>query len=385
MSGRALVAGSLGQRPGAGGHAWVFLQYLLGLRRLGWNVLFVDRLEPEMCFDASGNLTTVEGSVNLRYLADVMDEFGLADAFAILHDRDDQSLGRSRAEVLHHARGALLVNVMGFLDDDEILSAAGRRVFLDIDPGFGQMWRELGLADVFGQHDHYVTIGESIGGSDCTIPTCGIDWITTRPPVVLDQWPFQPAPRSSSVTSIASWRGPFGPIDYEGRTYGLRVHEFRKFMELPRRTGQSFELALDIHESDAKDLAALVHNGWGLVDPRRVAGEPASYRDFIQRSRTELMVAKNMYVQTNSGWFSDRSVCYLASGRPVVAQDTGWTENYQSGKGLLSFSTLDEAAAALEDLGADYEVHCRAARLAAEEHFDSDKVLTRLLADIGVG
>ena len=379
---RAVVAGSLAQRAHHGGHAWVFLQYLLGLKRLGWDVLFLDRLEPEMCVDGIGGPTTADDSVNLRYVAAVMGDFGLDDSYAVLCS-ESQAFGRSLADVRRHVQGALLLNVMGFLDDAAIVDAASVRVFLDIDPGFGQMWRVLGLADIFGQHDHFVTIGQNVGRPGCAVPACGIDWITTCPPVVLDEWPAGPPRPQGAVTSVASWRGPFGPVAYEGTTYGLRVHEFRKFMELPRRTGERFQLALDIHEAETDDLAALARNGWELTDPRPAAGDPKSYRRFIGESRAELMVAKNLYVKTGSGWFSDRSACYLASGRPVIAQDTGWTGHHPPGKGLLAFSTVEEAVAAVQDVAADYEAHCRAARLLAEEQFDSDKVLTRLLEEVG--
>ncbi|MEJ7872812.1 MAG: hypothetical protein WKF67_11195, partial [Rubrobacteraceae bacterium] len=224
------------------------LQYLLGFRRLGWDVLFLDRLEPEMCVDAVGQPCQFEKSLNLRYFLEVMEGFGLSDAFALIYDRGERFVGLSREQVLERTRTSVfLVNVMGFLDDEEILSHAPRRVFLDIDPGFGQMWRALGLADPFRGHDDHVTIGENIGLPGCVIPTCGLDWITTPQPVVLDRWRPGAGADSKPFTSVASWRGPYGPLEYRGRTYGLRVHEFRKFAQLPRLSGRSFELALDIH------------------------------------------------------------------------------------------------------------------------------------------
>lgn len=383
-SGTIVVAGSLAQRPGYGGHAWVFLQYLLGFRRLGYDVLFLDWLDEAMCRDSAGRPCRVEDSWNLRYLADVMRQNGLAGAWSVNGNQGRETFGVARAEVLEKAGNAtLLLNVMGFLDDAEILGRVRRRVFLDIDPGFGQMWQELGLATVFGGHDAYVTIGENIGQPDCTIPTCGLSWITSPPPVVLDQWPVVAVADDAPITSIASWRGPFGPVEFRGQTYGLRVHEFRKFLTLPRSTGLRFDLPLDIDAADAGDLARLRANGWNLLDPRAVAASPADYRDFIQRSRAELMVAKNMYVQSCGGWFSDRSVCYLASGRPVLAQDTGFAQRYPTGEGLLAFTTLDDAHAGAEEIARDYARHSRAARAVTEEYFDSDKVLARLLEKVG--
>ena len=384
MRPRIAVAGSVAQRAGHGGHAWVFLQYLLGFRRLGYDVLFVDRLEPEMCVDESGDQCALEDSVNLRYLLNVLRTFGLEDSYSLLYDRGESAIGMPRTGVVDWVKqSALLLNVMGFLDDEEILGQASRRALLDIDPGFGQMWQASGLHELFRGHEHYVTIGENIGRPDCTIPTCGIDWVSTPQPVVLDEWPGMPT-GGSNFTSVASWRGPFGPLEYQGSTYGLRVHEFRKFLDLPGRTGRMFEMALDMHEADQPDREALQRAGWHLADPSAVAATPAAYRRFIQGSKAEFMVAKNMYVQARSGWVSDRSICYLASGKPVLAQDCGIGHRYPTGEGLLTYTTPEEAAAGVEEICGDYHRHARAARDIAEAYFDSDKVLSRLLGELSV-
>jgi hypothetical protein len=384
-AGTLVLAGSLAQKPKHGGHTWVLLQYLLGFKRLGWSVMFLDRLEPEMCVDAAGRPSTLEQSLNLRYCVEVMERFGLGDEFAVIYDQGRQFIGLSRQQVLARARTSdFLLNVMGFLTDDEILGHAPKRAFLDIDPGFGQMWRDLELADLFRGHDAYVTIGENIGRTDCTIPTCGLEWITTPQPVVLDHWRPEERANDKWFTSIASWRGPYSSLEYQGKTYGLRVHEFRKFARLPRLTGRSFQLALDIHPAEVKDRTLLESNGWSLVDPNVAAGDPWTYRAYIQGSKAEFMVAKNMYVQANSGWFSDRSICYLASSKPVLAQDTGLKGLYPTGEGLITFTTLEEALSGVEELSADYARHAHAARALAEEYFDSDKVLSRLLSKLGV-
>ncbi|HEY6150153.1 MAG TPA: hypothetical protein VIW19_06505 [Gaiellaceae bacterium] len=376
--GTLVLAGAIAQRPAHPGHAWVFLQYLLGFRRLGWQVLFVDWLDETICSGPVGQ------SRHANYLRALMERFGLDDSFSLLDRGNGQALaGLPRHELLRQAQNsALLLNVMGYLDDAEILASVPRRVFLDIDPGFPQMWRELGLADPFSGHDDFVTIGERIGREDCTIPTAGLDWITTRPPIVLERWPRREDP-GSAFTSVASWRGPFGPVEYAGKSYGLRVHEFRKFLELPRRSDRPFELALDIHPDDERDRALLEQNGWVLVKPVEAAGDPDRYQAYIASSLGELMVAKGIYVETRSGWFSDRSACYLASGRPVLAQDTGLEGLYPLGEGLLPFRTIDDALAAVEVVCGDYARHAAAARAIAEEHFDSDIVLTELLASLG--
>lgn len=386
MSARKIViAGSVAQRPREGGHTWVFLQYLLGFKRLGWDVLFIDWLDPSMCSDAARQPCAIDDSFNLTRFLEVMERFGLNGSFSLICRGESRRIGRSREEVLEFTRNAAcLINIMGFLNDEEILASARRRVFLDIDPGFPQMWKELGLSDLFRGHDDFVTIGENIGRADCLIPTCGIQWHTTPQPIVLEQWPAHAEWTGEWFTAIATWRGAYGPVEYGGKTYGLRVHEFRKFFELPKRSGLGFELALDIHADEGADLERLRDQGWLLVDPKLTVSGPWAYRAYVQSSMAELMVAKNMYVQTKGGWFSDRSTCYLACGRPVLAQDTGFSRNYPTGAGLVTFTTLDEAVAGAREIAANYGEHCLRARQIAEEFFDSDKVLTRLLRKLGI-
>jgi hypothetical protein len=368
------IAGCVAQKPAHGGHTWQFLQYLLGFRSLGWDVLLLDAMEPE-CGDPH------EGA---RFLERTMARAGLDGCWALSDGRGGW-LGMDRDDVIEAVRRSeLLVNVMGFLSDEAVLDAARLRVFLDTDPGFAQMWSALGLHDAFAGHDAHVTIGERIGRPDCTIPTCGIDWITTPQPVALEAWPVAP-PAAARFTSVASWRGAYGSVEYDGVTYGLRVHEFRRFAELPACTGVPFELALDIHPDEKPDLRLLDENGWARVDPREVVGDPWAYRSYVQGSGAEFAVAKGMYVQSRSGWFSERSMCYLASGKPVVTQDTGFSESVETGAGLLAFDTLEDAAAAVQEVAADPQWHARAARAVAERHYAAGVVLPRLLDRLDVG
>ena len=355
-----IVAGAVAQRPRPG-HAWVFLQWLLGLRRLGCDVAFVDRLPGDAA-----------------WLGRAMDRFGVPHA--LLDEGGRAVAGLSDDELRGRVRGSTLLNVTGYLRDERLLDLAARRVYVDLDPGFPQMWRELGLADVLAGHDRFVTVGRNVGRSRCGVPTCGLDWIGTAPPVVLEEWPV--AGRGSRFTTIASWRGAFAPVEYRGGMFGLRVHEFRKFAELPRLAGGDFELALDIDPAETRDLELLRSNGWLVVDPARVAPDLDGYRAYVRGSAAELMVAKSMYVQTRSGWFSDRSACYLAAGKPVLAQDTGLRDHYPTGEGLVVFSTLDEAVAGVETIRADYARHSRAARELAEAAFHSDRVLGSLLEEL---
>jgi hypothetical protein len=370
------VAGSLAQQPGRGGHAWVFLQYLLGFRRLGYEVLFLDRLAAEMRPPAEA----FPPAEPVEWLQETMAAHGLGEDYCLLLEGEGapESVGLSRAEALERVRrSTALIDVMGFLGDEELLAAAPRRVFLDIDPGFPQIWQELGLHRSCGDHDAYATVGLRVGREGSRVPTCGVEWVPTPPPVVLDEWP-QSAP-GEAWTSIATWRGPFGPVEFEGETFGLRAHQMRRFAELPAAVGAPLELALDIDPADAADSELLREGGWRLASPAAAAGSPEAYRGYLQGSRGEVGVAKDIYVRSRGGWLSDRSVAYLASGKPVLAQATGFELEVETGAGLLAFASPEEAAAALAEVEADYGRHSGAARELAAERFGSDRVLSELL------
>ena len=245
-------------------------------------MLFLDRLDEGMCHDSTGRPCAPADSVELAYLARVMESHGLASSWAVVLQGRRETAGMRRRDVEAFVRSAAtFLNVNGFLDDEEILARARQRVWVDIDPGFLQMWRALGLFDAFQGHDAFVTVGTNVGKADCLVPTCGLPWITSLPPVALDHWPTVP-PKGSDFTSLCAWRGPFGPVEYQGRTFGLRVHEFRRFIELPFRSGARFRLALDIDESDEADRRALRSRGWTLQDPVAAASEPDGYQSFIR-------------------------------------------------------------------------------------------------------
>jgi len=368
-----VIGAALAHRMGYGGHAWALLQYILGFRELGFEVTVVDRLEPDMLGAASEEAA-------LAYLRGLLGEDGIS--YCVL-DGEGRSLdGLSCEEALAKTRDArFLFNVMGFVRDSELLAAARRRVFLDIDPGFGQVWRELGLTDVFDGHDAFVTVGRNIGRDCCRVPTCGLRWLTIPHPVVLDRCPVVEG--GDGFTSVGSWRGPYDRIEYESRDLGLRVHEFRKFAGLPLRVDAPFRVAFEIDPSDESDLAQLEGGGWQLLDPREVAFDPPAYLRFVQSSLAEFTVAKGIYVELRSGWLGDRTACYLASGKPALVQDTGLAALYPLGEGLMSFSTLDEAAAGAEAILSDYRAHAAAARRLAETEFDARIVLSQLLEELG--
>jgi hypothetical protein len=369
MTGAVVVAGAVARRVECGGHVWALLQWALGFRKLGWSVLYLDRLDAA---------PALRESARVRRFVETMEKLGLGDAFSLDLGPSEEPVGLPRAAVLERVRDAdFLLNVMGYLNDPELLAQARRRVFLDIDPGFGQMWRALGLCDLFQGHDAFVTVGTRIGSDDCRIPTCDLHWTRTLPPVVLDQW-TPSADRGARFTSVGSWRGPWAPVEYQGERFGLRAHEFRRFAEVPRASGLGFEVALDIDPADEADASRLRAGGWRLSDPLDVSGTLDEYRDYVRGSLAEFSVAKEMYVRAKSGWVSDRTACYLASGRPAIVQDTGLDGTLQTGRGLLSFTTPAEAIAAARAVDADWQSHARAARALAVEHLDSDRVLGEL-------
>lgn len=365
-----VVSGMLAGVPRQGGATWSVLQYLLGLRRLGHDVVFV---EPSTSAGVPGSPVT-------RYFAEVCEEFDLLGRAALIDPATGDAAGLSRGELLGVVKGAdLLLNLSGSLADEELLDAIAVRAFVDIDPVFTQLWHAGDGIDMgFSHHNRFVTIGQAIGTPGCDVPTCGRKWITTPQPVVLEHWPMANGVKRDALTTVGHWRS-YGAIEHGGVHYGQKAHSLREMIDLPARSDETFELALGIHPDETEDLAALRANGWRLLDPDAAAGTAARYRDFVAGSWAELGIAKSGYVTGASGWFSDRSVCYLASGRPVIAQDTGFAPFVPTGEGLLPFATGEEAREAIAEIRDAYERHRRGARALAEEVFDSDRVLERLL------
>jgi hypothetical protein len=292
-------------------------------------------------------------------------------------------VGLSREAIREAARDAeLFVNLSGNLRDLPLVDGCGRKIYVDLDPGYTQLWHASGIDIGLAGHDHYVTVGARIGDAGCSLPTSDIDWLPVAPPVALAYWPMVQA-NSGRFTTVASWRGAFGRAEHNGHVFGLKAHEFRRMRELPRRSPFVFEVALAIDPEDEADKAELVEAGWRLVAPGDVAFDPERFRDYVCGSSAEFSVAQGIYVETQCGWFSDRTAAYLAAGKPALVQDTGVADAYRAGEGLVLFCTLEEAVAGATDIVSEYAEHCRAARSLAEAHFDSDVVLRQLLEQIG--
>ena len=341
---KIVVAGMIAGDPYQGGAAWTVLQYVYGFERLGHEVLLVEPLGKE-----PSNETVAF--------------FGLATAGLDAHLLRPGEQLTSRADVL--------VDVSGMLSD---FDAAPIRVYLDVDPVFTQLWYLQGFDVGIEGHTHHVTLGRDV-------PATGHEWLTTVPPVVLARWPVADSIEHDALTTIANFRG-YGTVHHAGVRYGQKAHSLRTLVTLPTRTEERIAIAMDVH-AEEPDLALLRDHGWQLLDPREVAGTPDAYASFIRGSKAEIGVAKEGYVVSRSGWFSDRSACYLASGRPVIGQDTGFGGYLPTGAGLFTFATVDDVLTAIDDLRADYGRQARAARAIAEEFLDSDRVLTRLLQSVG--
>jgi hypothetical protein len=381
-----IVSGALANKYRNGGGAWERLSWVLGLRRLGFDVYFIEQIEAENCVDIHGKVSPFADCVNRAWFCSVTEWFGLSEKSALVCTPGNECAGISWSQLLKVADASeLLVNLSGHLTLPALIERIRRKAYIDVDPGYTQFWHaDPHLPFQVAEHDHYFTVGENIGQADCPIPTSGLAWRPTRQPVILDSWPVVPQNVSSPFTTIASWRGAFGPLTVGANRYGVKAHEFRKFVTLPTIVDRQFEIALDIHPNETDDLRLLHENGWNIADPVQVAGDPAQFRTYIQQSAAEFSVAQGVYVETNSGWFSDRTTRYLASGKPALVQDTGFQRNLPTGVGLVTFRDLDDAVAGAKAIETDYDVHCKAARRLAEEYFGSDKVLGRLIDDVGV-
>jgi hypothetical protein len=388
---KIVVTGLIATYP-LGGVGWDYLAYVTGFRRLGHDVFYLEDT-GQWLYDPRAGTFTDDVSANVAHLQATLVRSGdpMRGRWA-LRAPDGTYHGANLAEVERFSNAAdLFLNVSGSCWLRESYRGARRIAYLDSDPGYSQaklLAVERGTATedqaysvgLIRAHHCFFTFAENINDPSCAIPHCGLDWIPTRQPIVLDDWPFTFSVAARSYTTVMSWKTDVTLPNLDGVTYGGKDVEFTKFIDLPSRVRVPLEVAL----SGAAPRAALETHGWRIVDAYEKSSTLDAYRAYLQSSRAEWSIAKNAYVASRSGWFSSRSAAYLALGKPVVVQDTGFSRCYPTGEGLFAFTTLDQARSAIDAIEGDYRRQCDAARACAEREFAAKAVLLRLLDDAGL-
>ncbi|NND03128.1 MAG: glycosyltransferase family 1 protein [Acidimicrobiia bacterium] len=373
---RILVTGLIAQYP-LGGVTWDYIQYPAGLAALGHDVHYVEDTGQWPYNPQEGGVSK-SADYNVRYLEAAMDRFGLADRWAYRFPWNSQWFGQSPKRVKELIKSAdLVINVSGTLDRPHEYRGSARLVYVDSDPVFTQVKLAKDRKDFKGLvdcHDATFSFGESLPDD----LQDGIhDWLPTRQPILLEEWRNGLGHRDT-YTSVMNWTS-YKPIELDGRSFGQKDVELRRFLDLPSRVDVKLEVAMATGKTSRAPLELLRHKGWQVVDPEEVCSDAHSYRTYLQASKGEWSVAKNGYVEGRPGWFSCRSACYLASGRPVIVQDTGFSDVLPVGEGLLAFDDLDGAVAGIESVEVDYQRHRDAALEIAREYFDASFVLTNLI------
>jgi hypothetical protein len=369
------------------GVAWQAIHYLVGFRRLGWDVFYVEDSGASP-YDPTAESVTGDCTYAVRYVADVMRRIGFEDRWVYLDMLRNETHGLSRPRLDELYRDATaIVNLCGATAPRAEHRRGARLVYVETDPVHEQVKVALGDPASLGflrSHDVLFTYGENLGAPDCPIPLVEFAWKKTRPPVAVDLWEQPLDVGATHFTTVASFANKGKDVVWDGVTYQWsKDANFLRFLDLPRRSPQPFRMAM--RPPDGAIDRRVRDAGWQLVDPAATSRDVDGYRRFVRESRGEFTVAKDIYVRPRSGWFSDRSVCYLAAGRPVVTQDSGFGKFVPTGEGLFAYSTMDEAVDALAHIDADYPRHAAAARRVAAEHFGAEVVLRRLLADAGLG
>jgi hypothetical protein len=382
---RVVVAGYLVRYP-LGGYAWQAVHFLAGLRGLGCDVFFYEdsAYYADAYVPGSSGMQSSDYDYGVRAASDFFAAHGFGDAWTFWDAATDRHHGadaeRTRAAL---ADADLFVNLGGVNRVPRERRPRAVAVYVDLDPAYTQIQLAAGdatLAAMLSDHDRHFTLGENIGRPDCRIPRGAFDWQPLRQPIVADLWEPLPPDPGAPFTTVGKWDATGRDVTFEGEVFAWRKRtEWLRFLDLPRRTGQRFCVAMDV-ASRPDDLARLNAAGWEVVDPLAISRDPYAYRAFIRRSRGEFTVAKDVNVRLRSGWFSDRGACYLAAGRPVVNQDTGFDDHLPTGNGLFSFQTPADATAAFATIAADYPRHAAAARALAVEYFAPARVLAPLVA-----
>jgi hypothetical protein len=358
--------------PQGGGHIWVYLNWALGLRALGCKIVW---LEPTSPYTSTDKIKTM-----VRVLKSRLEPFELAGCVALCSSTDAPLPSAATIECLDLEASAdadLLLNFVYGSIPSSIVRSFRRTAFVDIDPGLTQIWMSTGQMNV-EQHDIYFTIGETVGQPGARFPNCGLEWHYTSPCVALDWWPVHLASNNAAFTTVSHWH--MGEWMEEGDEWynNDKRYGFLPFLNLPRHIPQPLELALCM-KADDEEWETLPKLGWGVRDAWKVASTPQEYQHYIQKSRGEFSCAKPSCIRLQNAWISDRTICYLASGKPAVVQHTGQSRFLPDSEGLFRFRNMDEAVRFFEIIELNYRHHCRQARKLAEEQFDARKVVKNVL------
>ena len=356
----------------------------MGLDQLGHDVTYVeDSGDSEWaCYDPSTYVSGKDPSYGLGFAQQTFHRTGLGNKWVYYDAHESHWYGPAAGRIMDICRDAdLLINISGSNLIRSWLEKVPVRVFVDTDPVFTQIRRisDASAKEFAHQHTHFFSFGENIGRECSAVPGDGFPWQATRQPVVLDAWPVTEGPLDGKFTTIMMWES-FPRVDFEGLEYGMKSDTFPPFLDLPSKVASSLELAIGGKDVPKADLRV---NGWTVADPLEHTKDPWTYQRYIRNSKAEFSLAKHGYVIAQPGWFSERSAAYLASGRPAIVQETGFSRWLATGAGVLAFQTLEEAVGCIEEVNRNYPSHCEAARKIAEDYFDSQTVLTSLLERVG--
>lgn len=384
---RIVVTGLIGQYA-FGGVTWDYIQYVLGFRALGHDVWYLED-SANWAYDPVKQEPSADCSHNVSYLERIMREFDMGDRWIYRNEPDGKYHGVKDEETAEKiiAGADILANVSGACWLRPVTASVKTKLFLDGDPMFTHIKLTRGSKDYLDRvlsHDKHYTFGLNVGQPGCKVPTAGLKWLPTVQPIAREWWEKTLMPPNAchiadnAWTTVMNWAS-YKPEEFEGETYGQKDIEFLRFAGLPAQTKEKFVLAMGQGPGKNRPTEKLEGQGWKIIEPDIHLPDYASYHDFLSNSKAEWSIAKNGYVQSHSGWFSCRSACYLAAGKPVVVQDTGWSDHLPSGEGVIGFRTMEEAQKGIEQVAANYEFHSEAARAYARTHFDAERVCTELL------
>ena len=383
--GKIIVFGILFWYPLAG-VTYQFLHYLIGLRRLGYDPYYIED-SGRWIYDPQLNEFSPDVTGNLQAVVPVLQAYGFGDRWAFRGNYPDGKChGLTEKQILQlYQEADAFLNVTGAQEIREEHLACKRRIYVESDPFASQIKvanGDQGMIDMLAAHDTLFSFGENLGAPDCDVPIEKFRWLPTRQPVAIELW-NRAAAAGSAYTTITTWHNKGKNLQWRGDTwYWTKDREFEKFLDLPRRRDGQFELATGVGEEVQRLLR---DHGWRQVDSVAISRDAERYRAYIQQSRGEFTVARDQYVRPNTGWFSDRSVCYLAAGRPVITQETGFSKFIPTGKGLFAFKTMSDILAAIDAIETDYTGNCRAAAQIAADYFAAEKVVGSLMKRAGLG